>query len=300
MGKGGKRGAMPVAVVSVLDPATGKTEPLKTPNPNDDASAALAFWKPVFDGFFQRIKTRGWMDTTAFGMTADQEGPDEGYANLAEQLWPEAVWIMVTHEVTADWKDRNISWVKLRYAAGCYDFGYPSVRGYRALLPDQAVFFCNLYRGNWRNFSPLTIHRRVGEDIIMSGRDGVSDFGADLFMYSDANGRLQKPGGPEYPSGPGWTLHAILYPGPDGPVATERFEMFREGVELAEALIFIERAIQEKKLSPELQQRAEKALEARSNAFIKDWFTLHDMPGAGEDAKLLRLAGEVAREVERK
>jgi elongation factor P--beta-lysine ligase len=39
-------------------------------------------------------------------------------------------------------------------------------------------------------------------------------------------------------------------------VATERFEMFREGVELAEALLFIERAIQEKKLSEDLQQRA--------------------------------------------
>ena len=92
---------------------------------------------------------------------------------------------------------------------------------------------------------------------------------------------------------------AILYPGPDGPVATERFEMFREGVELAETLIFIERAIQEKKLSPELQQKAEKALEARSLAFIKDWFTIRDMPGAEEDAKLLGLAGEVAREVGR-
>jgi hypothetical protein len=93
---------------------------------------------------------------------------------------------------------------------------------------------------------------------------------------------------------------ARLYPGPDGPVATERYEMFREGVEIAEALLFIEQAIQEKKLSPALQKKAEKALEARSNAFIMDWFTLRDMPGAEEDAKLLGLAGEVAREVEKK
>ncbi len=90
-----------------------------------------------------------------------------------------------------------------------------------------------------------------------------------------------------------------LYPGPDGPVATERFEMFREGVQLAEALIFIERAIQEKKLSPALQEKAEKALDARSHAFIMDWFAIRDMPAA-EDAKLLALAGEVAREVGKK
>ena len=205
-----------------------------------------------------------------------------------------------SHDVTADWKDNANPWVKLRYACGVYDFGYPSVRGYRALLQDRPVFFCYEYRYNWRNFSPLTLQRRVGEDIIMSVRDGVSDFGADLFMYRDAKGNLQKPGGPEAPSGPGRTQHSMLYPGPDGPVATERYEMFREGVEIAETLLFIERAIQEKKLTPELQQKAEKALEARSQAFIMDWFTIRDMPGAEEDAKLLDLAGEVARELERK
>jgi len=294
------KNGMPGVMVPLFDPATGKTGTLRSPSPNTDAAAALAFWKPVFDGALQRIKARGWLDATAFGLTAAYEGPNEGLANLAEKLWPEGVWVLVNHEVTADWKDKGNPWVKLRYACGTYDFGYPSVRGYRALLRDRPVFFCNVYRGNWRNFSPLTLQRRVGEDIIMSGRDGVSDFGADLFMYRDANGNIQAPAGPTWPSGPGRTQHSMLYPGPDGPVGTERYEMFREGVEIAETLLFIERAIQEKKLTPDLQQKAEKALEARSQAFIMDWFTIRDMPGAEEDAKLLDLAGEVARELERK
>jgi hypothetical protein len=149
-------------------------------------------------------------------------------------------------------------------------------------LQPQDVILCNTYRWNWDDSTPLNDQRRVGEDIIMSGRDGISDFGV--------NG-----GGCVWPAGPEVSQMAILYPGPDGPVATERFEMFREGVEIAEALIFIERAIQEKKLSPALQQKAEQALEARSHAFIMDWFTIRDMPGAEEDAKLLNLAGEVAR-----
>jgi len=299
-GRGGSdiRPAAPPSV-PVLDPATGKIEPFISPSPITNAAAALAFWKPVFDGAFKRIKERGWMDTTAFGYTACYEGPYDALVTLTRQLWPEAVWVLVNHDVTADWKDANNPWVKLRYACGVLDFGYPSVRGYRALLRDRPVYFCNEYRGNWRNFSPLTLQRRVGEDIIMSGRDGVSDFGADMFMYRDEYGDLQKPGGPDYPSGPGRTQHAMLYPGPDGPVATERYEMFREGVELAETLLFIEQAIQEKKLTPALQQKAEQALEARSNAFIMDWFTIRDMPGAEEDAKLLSLAGEVAREMGR-
>ena len=93
---------------------------------------------------------------------------------------------------------------------------------------------------------------------------------------------------------------ALLYPGPHGPVATESYEMFREGVELCEALLFIERAIQNKKLSPELQQRAESYLEDRDNAFIKNWFLIGGMPGPEEDANLLDLAGEVARELGQK
>ena len=127
------------------------------------------------------------------------------------------------------------------------------------------------------------------------------------------------------PVGPALSQMSFLYPGPDGPVATERFEMFREGVQLAEALLFVERAVertrfrnallfiergiessspsfqralQENRLSPDLRRRAERYLEARSHAFIMNWFGIRDMPGVEEDGKLLDLAGEVAREVQ--
>ena len=73
--------------------------------------------------------------------------------------------------------------------------------------------------------------------------------------------------------------------------------MFREGVELAEALLFIERAIQEKKLSDDLQKRANRYLDQRSEAFIKGWFGVRYIQ-AEEDAKLLDLAGDVARELQ--
>jgi len=271
--------------VSLLDPATGKISRMK--QPALDSAEALALWKPVFDEVLKKIQARGWLDVTALGWIASQGGPTEDVAALAKQLWPDAVWGILSHDMSRDWKDGGNPWVKMRYAQTCYSYGFPSVRGYRALLQPQSVVLCNSYRWCWNDSTPLNDQRRVGEDIILSSRDGISDFGV--------NG-----GGVSWPSGPALTQNAMLYPGPDGPVATERFEMFREGVEIAETLLFIEQAIQEKKLSPELQQKAEKALEARSNAFIKDWFTLRDMPGAEEDAKLLGLAGDVARELGRK
>ena len=93
---------------------------------------------------------------------------------------------------------------------------------------------------------------------------------------------------------------ALLYPAPEGPVATERYEMFREGVELCEALLFIERAVQQEELRPELRQQAVTCLEERGRAFIEKWFILGDRLAPDADARLLEMAGEVARELEKK
>ena len=140
--------------------------------------------------------------------------------------------------------------------------------------------------------------RRIIEDMIMSRHDGLGRFGWDLFPLENPRGGYSfvACGWPRNPRDT--TGLAVVYPGPDGPVATERYEMFREGVQLCEALLFIERAIEGKKLSPGLRQRAERYLEARDQAFINHWFPFGIMPGPEEDAKLLDLAGEVAKEIQ--
>jgi len=294
-----------VGQVSQLDPATGKIVNIPQPKPGTEES--VTFWKPVFDEVLKKVKARGWLGETALGHYAFHGGPKEDVADLAEQIWPDAVWAVVSHQgcipnslsgdgKTRGWmQDVSNPWVKVLYGNTVYARGIPTVRGYRPLLGFKPGVSCNTYRLTWSDSSPLTDIRRVQEDVIMSGHDGVSDFGVDLFGFKRPDGSYVSPYSLCLASGPGMTQMSLLYPGPDGPVATERFEMFREGVEIAEALIFIERAIQEKKLSPELQHKAEKALEARSQAFIMNWFTVRDMPGAEEDAKLLGLAGEVAR-----
>ncbi len=280
--------------VSVFDPQTGGTGRMKAPKPGTDE--AVAFWQPVFNDILKRLKDRGWLDATAFTWTAFYGGPDEDTAKLAEKLWPQAVWFLCNHEVDRNWRDPNNPWVKLRFISLAYAYGLPSPRGYRALIEPRPLFMTDIFRSSWRDNSPLTHQRRTAEDMAMSGMDGVSDFGIDLFMFRRANGSIERYGADVSPSGPGQSQWSLLYPGPDGPVATERYEMFREGLVLTEALLFIERALQAKNLSPKLQQRAEQALDARSHAFIMDWFCIRDMPAA-EDAKLLDLAGEVAKEL---
>jgi hypothetical protein len=84
----------------------------------------------------------------------------------------------------------------------------------------------------------------------------------------------------------------MLSPGADGPVATERFEMLREGVELGEAILFLEKALQDKKISGDLEQRVNKLLDARGEAYFR--YPGGDGGRFERDARLIALAGEVA------
>jgi len=140
------------------------------------------------------------------------------------------------------------------------------------------------------------VRRLVEAVIYQKGVDGVGEQGVDLFPLKT------KVGGYGYsPTKPGthWPnydpyMRAILYPGPDGPVATERFEMFREGLQLMELRMFLERAVAEKKASPELRKRAAAVLAERPryssgqpNSFFFRCFQ------SEADAKLLDTAGAV-------
>ncbi|HOX07897.1 MAG TPA: hypothetical protein PK280_15970, partial [Planctomycetota bacterium] len=102
--------------------------------------------------------------------------------------------------------------------------------------------------------------------------------------------------------GPNDAERCLLAPGPDGAVATERFENFREGTELAEAIIYLERMLLEKKVSGELESKVSRFLDERAEAFINYWygrggtFTNRWTPAglAERDARLLALCAEVA------
>jgi len=287
--------------VSLLDPTTGKTDRLGQPAPGTEQS--LAFWLPVFDEVLKKLQARGWLDATALGYNTGRNQPKPpSTVDVARKLWPDGVWYITGHNtdlgMKAEGSDKSLT-MPVRYMDTVWCAREAVPRGYRALLTPRDQFFCYNYRERFSDKSPLTDLRRITEDMIMSGHDGVGEFGADLFP-------LKRPAGGYYVpmagrgvnwNYPGVNTLALLAPGPDGPVATERFEMFREGVELAEAILFVERAIQGKKLSDDLQKRANRYLDERSEAFIKGWFRARYMQSE-EDAKLLDLAGEVAREIQ--
>jgi len=298
VGKDGKNASG--KMVSVLDPATGKVEPMEQPTFGTEES--YRFWKPVIDEVLKRIKARGWLDVTSLGHNSYCWAVKPPIVDVAYRLWPEGVWSHTAHNGRLGGKftgtDKGVV-MPTRYADTVWGAGKLTARGYRALLKPRPGFWCFTYRGCFRDGSPLTDLRRIAEDEIMSGHDGISDFGADLFPFRDARGRYRCVGNGRGTGGPGNSTKAVLAPGTEGPIASERFEMFREGVQLAEAILFIQRAIEEKKISGDLEQRANRYLDARGEAFLKGWFGVRYVQ-AEQDEKLLDLAGEVARSLEQR
>jgi hypothetical protein len=75
----------------------------------------------------------------------------------------------------------------------------------------------------------------------------------------------------------------MLAPGRDGAVATHRFEMIREGLQEAEARVFIDRALVEKKITGELAKRCQEILDERTRAMLRGATPLYISRAAWRD-----------------
>jgi hypothetical protein len=277
--------------VSLLDPQTGKLERLEQPKLGSKES--LAFWRPVFAEMLKKIKARGWLEATTIGLNSSHARPTPAMVDVAYELWPTGVWSWGSHaaERGAVFVGTDTNHVmKVRHSENpVANMGTP-VDVFRNSPRETGIFLC---RNQFSDNSPLTYLRRMGEHAILAGYDGTGDFGANQFPLKRGTGGYYCPIAGRGTEWHGVSTEALLYPGPDGPVASERFEVYREGMVISEARLYVLRAITEKKLGQELLQRASRYLDERNKGFMR-WFGNRYMQSE-EDAKLLDLAGEVAR-----
>jgi hypothetical protein len=226
---------------------------------------------------------------------------------MAKKIWPDGVWSYIAHNGTLGASfpaaEKGVS-MPIKWSVCVWTEGGLSPRGCKALLKPRPSIWSDTARNRHWDWSPLILLRNLPEEVINRGMDGVGDFGADLFPVAKEGGRgFYMMGNGRGTGGPGAATHSLLAPGPDGAIATERYECFREGTEFSEAVLYLEQALLENKVSGDLAAKVNRYLDARGEAFIKFWyergggFISRWSPAgmADRDAELLALCAEVAK-----
>ncbi len=300
------------ATVTALDPATGVKRDLALPR--DGTPDCESLWRPLLLAIQQRLKARGLEKQAMIGMPADFD-PPAGEVAMFRNILPEAPWMRACHPTCQSLRydaqdsaktvpvacNEHVWWPPLPDPAKQRHFGWQ--------LPQMRVSF------NRAGYAPLCLlgfcppwDFRIWLETSLAANDrGAGRVGADFF---NEGVKLQGPNSVERGSGSQGTLYN-LYPssqvgqiglannttdllgaGPTGPVATIRYENAREGLQSAEAVAFVERALLEKRVPEELQSPAWRLIDERINCL-----RLHavDLGQAGWQDRLDKLFDLAAR-----
>ena len=250
----------------------GKAQDLVLPKYKDPKAKAL--WKPLADELKAIMKKRKLEKAMMMGVESDADPEPETVKFWQELL--EVPWVHQAHNrgsktplgFTATVWDRNTildSMVKTGKTA----------RGWKS--KELSTFFCR----DTRNGDASATFRMMGEVCAFGGQRGFARQGADFWSIKSGAVVNTFSGGQ---SGAGLTASdgrffksswrnlnirtALLASGPDGAIATTRFEMMREGVQECEARIAIEKAIDDNKLKADQSKRCEKMFFDRNDAIF--------------------------------
>ena len=99
-------------------------------------------------------------------------------------------------------------------------------------------------------------------------------------------------------------ITACFSPGTNGAAFNGRMEMFREGVQVAEAIVFLQRAVEDKKVSADIEKKIADLLDERARFYLRAehvgengnnrYYAFECSNWQERDDRLFALCGEVA------
>jgi len=259
--------------VSMLDTETKKVNTIYLPPYAAEESRKL--WQPLMDEIRRRMEKRGIAGAMMLGMSSDAQ-PSKEEAAFWHEVSGGLPWVSHSH-AAYDTKLRN-SGAPVGYSTNVWHVRFNSEpdkgRSYGWKKPQLVAEF---HRFHWFNAWPLTPIRHAAEFNITGEQRGVGKIGGDLWWaVKDKKGRRRGTVTGLCPQSHWRSLDissCLLAPGPDGPVATARFEAFRDGVQECEARIAIEDALTDDalraKLGDDLADRCQKMLDERVRCMWK-------------------------------
>jgi hypothetical protein len=253
--------------VTLLDPETKKLSLGNLPRFEDQAAATRA-WRPLFIELHRKMAQRGLENTMLLGMASDYS-PTKPEMQTLENVSGNLPWIIHTHGGShVELSDK----AKVAYTAYVWDNVFPrdpsKGRYYGWARPELIVDF---QRFTALNEWPLASILEFPELQITGKQRGVGRIGADFWpVIKDKRGERRGWVWDQYRASLWHSCNLeshMLDPGPDGPVATSRYEMLREGVQQCEARIAIEKSLLDNhsrsELGADLATQCQKLLDDR-------------------------------------
>ncbi len=323
---GGKVGEPPA--VTVLGAGGREARTVHLPPYAADRSRAL--WEPLVRELRERMARRDLAEAMMLGTVSDAN-PTREELRFWREVSGDLPWIVHSHHGRSTAPDYRLGGeARIGYQTRVWNIsfgdGLKSEHGWK-----RDLRIADYERHANLESLPTAYWWHLAEFNIIGDHRGIGRLGADIWpAVKDGRGRRKGTVAERYPQSARRNLDmrsAALAPGPDGPVATTRFELFRQNVQQCEARIVIERALVEPalraRLGDELAARCEAVLQGRVKRMFKGlctlrlasphwnyawswrgnddpagnfWFLGLDTPG--HTRTLYELAGEVARKLQ--
>jgi len=292
--------------VTMLDPKTGTKSDM--PLPPIGSEAYEAFWRPILLEVKANLEKRGLADRMMLGMPADPHPAKPALAAF-QRILPEAGWFVGNHPGATRYGYDRDKYVRAVHVERVYTGPLPDPATKRQFgwQREQMALAFNRY-----GFGPLCLYpnpcvwafRIMMEVDLASGHRGAGRIGADYWKMDTKSGSggagtfyLRYPHSSIGQTGMASNCAALLAPGPKGPVTSARFENVREGIQNAEAVIFVQKALLAEKITAALAKKTWQILDERVEAMRT--YTLGVGHGGWQqrDQKLYELVAEVARQL---
>lgn len=251
--------------VTTVDPTTGQLDRLQVPFP--DEPEMVAFWKPVLDEIKKRLDKRGWYDVAAAGDLRYTGSPLPQVTSNFKQMWPDGKWYSQQHGLfrTFPTAEKGTT-MPLIACTTVWGEGFMKVGALKDLWKKPEYIPTGFARNRHGDASPFALLMGFPEEMLWRSKLGIGPLGGDYWPLKNEKGQWYNMGGTSA-LGPQCSTRAILAPGPDGPVASERYEMFRKGVQIGEAMLYLQMALDENKIGGDLATKVGKLLEDRLHMF---------------------------------
>ena len=292
----GQQGNGVPAEVMVFDEATGKAAPLPCGGPNVSLADKKKIWEPFATALYEHMKARKLDKAMHWGYPLDSE-VDHELVDLMGKHLPQVKWTGGPHQIGPQgFKEPKYYDVfgTVRYFDNWP--GFRMTQGWKApqvhlTIPRIDSSVCSLTTASY----PFAFRVLIDHSLAM-GRCGFERVGADEWASAHYDGMKI----------PTWIVGMpvlfVLWPGPGGAESSARFEALVEGIQEGEARLFLEKAIDAKKLPEDLAKRVQEALSENSQetGFFQNKLCIYELEQytyrwQDRSARLFRLAADAAK-----